>query len=283
MKINPQNKGLQVTLLRSGHDPRRDEKPMLTILFWLLVLAAFIAPLWIINEAENKSIGFVHSLVVCLSIGILSAACEEAINPGDMGISFCCAMGLPFGVVYCGFWSVVSWVATRFNKNESEPTVKSPKKYRKTIALVSIALIGVLWPSSPQTDYGLGVDSVEWLPSQAQNISYFSTRIDRVAEFEIEQAVFEKWCENRDMPLQVLPQGFDRGASKRYYNIARCWRHLELGGHVSDPPEEQYGERDSKEFNAGDLYYEDSWLNGGGYQLGYDIEEGMGYFWYAHH
>jgi len=154
----------------------------------------------------------------------------------------------------------------------------------RAFLLITIVILGVMfWPSFPEHDYGISVDSVEWLPSEARNISYFSTGIDRIAEFDIERQAFEKWCADRHMPLAALPQGFDRGASQRYYNIARCWRHLDLEGYPPKTPKEQYGEGDTKEFNVGDLYYEEFWLNGGGYQLGYDVEEGMGYFWYAHH
>jgi len=42
-------------------------------------------------------------------------------------------------------------------------------------------------------------------------------------------------------------------------------------------------ERASKGLDAGDLFYEERWSSGGGYSIGYDVEEERGYYAYAHH
>jgi hypothetical protein len=42
-------------------------------------------------------------------------------------------------------------------------------------------------------------------------------------------------------------------------------------------------ERMNKRFGKGDLFYEDLWRNGGGYVLGFDVDQGRGYYWYGHH
>ncbi len=159
-------------------------------------------------------------------------------------------------------------------------------KRRTKVGLVVVGLIGFfglpLW-TVLRTTYGVGVDSVSWLPREARNITYFRNDLTKMAEFEIEREAFEKWCAKRKMPLQELDGG-------GYHVVERCLMLLEARGVIptvaepNDMERKQHEmERTIKNFGAGDLFYEERWSNGGGYTLGYDIDENRGYYQFLHH
>lgn len=159
-------------------------------------------------------------------------------------------------------------------------------KRRTKVGLVVAGLIGFfvlpLW-TVLRTTYGVGVDSVSWLPREARNITYFRNDLTWMAEFDIEREAFEAWCAKRKMPLQELDGG-------GYHAVDRCVPMLERMGLIPaiDRPydmerEQQKMERVVKVFRAGDLFYEERWDNGGGHTLGYDVKAERGYFRYSHH
>jgi len=160
-------------------------------------------------------------------------------------------------------------------------------KMRAKVGLTVVVLIGgcgvSLWHAL-KDDYGVGVDSVSWLPAEARNIAYVSFAVTTSkAEFDIEQEVFEKWCASRKMPLQELR---DDG----YHAVYRCLPMLERKGLIAPIIEPNDVERKQREveraiknFGPGDLFYEERWSNGGGYSIGYDVKEKRGYYDYMHH
>lgn len=154
------------------------------------------------------------------------------------------------------------------------------------ISLIGVTILAIVVALALRTDYGVGVDSVRWLPAEARDISYLRyPYLNTWAEFEIEQEAFEDWCRSEGKTLRRVGPNERKG-------VRRCWRPLEREGFVPVVPEpnkssEQwtawYDQRMQKHLGEGDLYYEDIWRNGGGYWIGYDVDEGKGYYAYAHH
>ena len=163
-------------------------------------------------------------------------------------------------------------------------------KKRKTIGLAVLVLLGLVFWSVFRESHGVGVDSVEWLPREAHNITYLKNDLIAIAEFDIEQEAFQKWCERGGWSLRELT-GAETCA------VGRCLPYLESRGiiPVSDRSDEVAGSDDgielasviddhfSKAFGAGDLFFEERWDNGGGYTIGYDVEEGRGYYDFSRH
>ncbi|HNY80465.1 MAG: hypothetical protein RBS72_20410 [Sedimentisphaerales bacterium] len=157
------------------------------------------------------------------------------------------------------------------------------KRHTKAALIVVVGVMGVsLWKHYKE-DYGVRVDSVWWLPSEAQNITYIRNDAIQIAEFDIERAAFEKWCARRKMPLREL-------RDEEEHTVDRCLLLLEQRRIIptdSEPNDVEGGlrgmERASKGLDAGDLFYEERWSSGGGYSIGYDVEEERGYYAYAHH
>jgi hypothetical protein len=154
------------------------------------------------------------------------------------------------------------------------------KRHRKArvVAILVVGMLGVgAWQFFRET-HGIGVDSVWWLPSEARNITYIRNDLIAIAEFDIGQDAFERWCANQHMALRELRDGEE-------HDVGRCLSFLEqreLIPALSEPNRvEDYAlrmERASKDLGAGDLFYEERWDNGGGYTIGYDTEEQRGYY-----
>jgi hypothetical protein len=152
-------------------------------------------------------------------------------------------------------------------------------KKRAKVGLMAIAGLLGFWLWYLVTDhYGVGVDSVGWLPPEAHDVTYLRSYLHREAEFSIEREPFENWCAREGMPLRTLD-------GEGYHAIFQCLRLLENKG-VMPPPTEpnelRAAERVVKVFQAGDLFYEERWSNGGGYSVGYDMKAKRGYFHFAH-
>jgi len=159
-----------------------------------------------------------------------------------------------------------------------------------TTAIVAVTTFGLLlflgWRAL-QDEYGVSIASVRWLPPEALNIKYIRFPMTHtMAEFEIEQAAFEAWGRSKKMPMRRLLSNESR-------SIPRCLFLLERKGLIPVVPEPgkesveewspRYGHRYRKSLGKGDLHYVERWDNGGGYALGYDVEEGKGYYWFGHH
>jgi hypothetical protein len=104
-----------------------------------------------------------------------------------------------------------------------------------------------------------------------------------MAEFDIEREAFEVWCAEVGKPLREL-------GSNESHRVSRCLLFLERRGVIAarTEPNEidemlRVSGRITTVLTEGDLYYSEHWSNGGGYTIGYDIEEERGYYSYAHH
>lgn len=148
------------------------------------------------------------------------------------------------------------------------------------LCILSFALL--LWDYARIKSWGVGVESLEWLPEQASNITFISGNINRVAEFDIDLDSLAKWCTSIGKPMTAVAEG-------QYATIWRVNPFLDrfeiikngpLKG--SSPPEEDFSQY-AKQFTIGDLFYEDRWSNGGGFVIGYDVSDGRGYYQYSHH
>ncbi|MEN6575525.1 MAG: hypothetical protein ABFD90_04215 [Phycisphaerales bacterium] len=151
-------------------------------------------------------------------------------------------------------------------------------KRRTKIGLLVAAFLGVLVWQCFKGGYGVGVDSVSWLPRDAHNITYTGDFWFKMAEFDIDREAFEKWCAREGMPLHVL-------GDDRHRTVDRCLPWLARRGVIPPiaEPNESGAWSGIKNFGAGDLFFEERWSNGGGYTLGYDIKEKRGYYWFSHH
>ena len=69
-------------------------------------------------------------------------------------------------------------------------------------------------------DHGVGVNSVWWLPREARNITYYRHEAMAIAEFDIQQNAFEKWCASQGMPLRELKEG-EYGIVRRSVGLLR--------------------------------------------------------------
>lgn len=112
------------------------------------------------------------------------------------------------------------------------------------------------------------VDSVEWLPPEASNISYIErTGMGgvKIAEFSIPQSDFNAFCEKNGWILK-----HQNDANIYFRNYIRSKDDPEV-----DRPFDEY-----RVENA--LFYEDRKANGGGITLVYDLDAGRGYYFYSH-
>ena len=132
-------------------------------------------------------------------------------------------------------------------------------------------------------DYGVGVNSVGWLPPEARDITYFRNGLTELAEFDIEPEAFGRWCADRKRPLRELGDG-------EHPTVCRPLWMLEKRGVLPATAESNEAEQDAhgrqpinKYFTAGDLFYEERWPNNGGYSIGYDIKQRRGYYEFRHH
>lgn len=149
------------------------------------------------------------------------------------------------------------------------------------ILVLTLAGVGLVWHSLTYENYGVEVDSVGWLPEEAKRITFFEDGLgNKTAEFEIEQSAFERWCKEIGRPLRTVKEGD---------SDVLVWRSLEqLERKGAIPPLDNAGltleelreriARRRKELSPGDLYHSEVWRNSGGYRIGYDREEGMGYY-----
>lgn len=148
---------------------------------------------------------------------------------------------------------------------------------------VSVVLVAVfMWWFSKET-HGICSGSVWWLPPEARDVTYLRNYAISMAEFDIGQEAFEKWCSDRKMPLRQLGDAEHR-------SIRRCLmlleqrgiipairESIEVAGHLST------ASRRTKDLGPGDLFYEERWDNGGGYTIGYDVSGKRGYYEFLHH
>lgn len=151
--------------------------------------------------------------------------------------------------------------------------------------VVLVAFLGLaflLWDYARIKSWGVGVESVEWLPVQASNITFISGDINRVAEFDIDRNSLIKWCDSIGKPMASVVEDQNAMISRVYPFLDR--EGIPKSGSFKDSSAAEADfDRYTKRFSTGDLFYEDRWSNGGGYTIGFDVSDGRGYYQYAHH
>jgi hypothetical protein len=157
---------------------------------------------------------------------------------------------------------------------------------RTTIVLIVAAVFGIglsgvcLWRLSGE-HYGVGVDSVGWLPPEAHNITYVRNDAITIAEFDIEQEAYQRWCADRGMPLSKVRDGEVCSVNRPMASLVR--RGVIRMTPQPNEDDENWHRLANKSFDAGDLFYEARRPDGGGYTLGYDVRERRGYYLYLDH
>ena len=165
-----------------------------------------------------------------------------------------------------------------------EATRRFLMKKRNIIGLFVFALAAVgIWQLFRE-DYGVGVESVWFLPPDAKNITFCDDYLNRIAEFDIDQEAMIKWCQNDDMPLREVVE-------MESCSVRRCLMYLEGKGEIPEAQEPNknseewsaWSDRLSKYLDPGDLYFEESHTERADYlSVGYDVNEGRGYYAWSH-
>ena len=157
--------------------------------------------------------------------------------------------------------------------------------------VVFIATVFVLFWSARNylTSYEFGINEenpqLDWIPPEARNVTFYSDWVSKSAEFSIDEESMVAWAESIERPLERIKE-----EGEEDYEVHTSRSMLERIGAIEPLPEpvtteeiEKWFSSRRKEFEVGDLYYRVWWRNGGGHWIGYDVSEGRGYYYYAHH
>ena len=151
--------------------------------------------------------------------------------------------------------------------------------------VLSAAVTLLLWDYVRIRNWGISVEPPDWLPSEATNVTYIEGSIDRVAEFDIDEAGLKNWCESIEKPLSPVEPNTRAVVlrANRFLASLGAVQGLDLNEVRSDSEVQDYMKWEKLTLSEGDLFYEERWSNSGGYSIGFDASEGRGYFAYAHH
>lgn len=140
--------------------------------------------------------------------------------------------------------------------------------HRIFIGLAIIAGLFLMWPIwtifHPE-DQGENVMSVDWLPPEATNISYYRSYEFTAYEFTISESGFRDWALSKGYSLSTIT---DQTKNIRRYLFAL---------HHTEPDRNIDYEDTRLEIRKG-LFYETVQRNGGGYLVVYDTESSRVYF-----
>lgn len=137
------------------------------------------------------------------------------------------------------------------------------------VALVFLILfIFSFWHILIYEKKGVGLPSVDWLPKEATDISYYFSYRNNFYEFSISEEDFLKW---------VKEKGFE---NKGWQDLDGTWKQL------TSKIVFRYNYFEEKDFYkvAGEveildgIFLERRGRNGGGYTVGYDRKTGRAYF-----
>lgn len=129
------------------------------------------------------------------------------------------------------------------------------------IFLFVAGIIFVLWDWARIKDWGIDVPAVdvEWLPAGASNVTFVSSDINRIAEFEVDRDVFETWCRAQGKALAVIEGGEPK--------VSRAYRLFDQIDEAPKDESEERFDRYDKLLEKGDLFFEKRWPNNGGYTI----------------
>ncbi len=63
---------------------------------------------------------------------------------------------------------------------------------------------------------------LEWIPSQASNVTYYEDFLRSIAEFNIDQSEFERWCHAQDKALHAVDNPLDTSIQRSIPMLASC-------------------------------------------------------------
>lgn len=159
-----------------------------------------------------------------------------------------------------------------------------------TIAVFIASVFVLFWSARNYlTSYEFGINEenpqLDWIPLEARNVTFYSDWVSRSAQFSIDEQSIIDWAESIERPLERITEEREEG-----YEVHTSRQMLENISVIEPLPEpvtmdeiEEWFKSRRKAFEVGDLYYRVWWRNGGGYWIGYDVSEGRGYYFYAHH
>jgi len=154
------------------------------------------------------------------------------------------------------------------------------RKKRQTLSVLFVIAVLVFNPislflfwlfsglySNANPEIGESVQSVEWLPETASNISYYRTYSWQAYEFDISEADFEDWAARWDL------KEIGHAVSIPRYSYRDRYDHL-------DPNDPEQEDRERERFWAdidNGLYDRQEDDDGGGYIVAYDRTNGRAY------
>ena len=152
------------------------------------------------------------------------------------------------------------------------------KKKRKILSVLFVIAVLIFNPislflfwlfsglySNANPEIGESVQSVEWLPETASNISYYRTYSWQAYEFDISEDHFEDWATRWDIREVGSPISV-----RRYSYMGRFEE-------ASDYSDQENQESHTAKIRNG--LYDENWASdGGGYVVAYDRSEGRAYF-----
>jgi hypothetical protein len=141
------------------------------------------------------------------------------------------------------------------------------------ITLLFLWGISTYW-SNTHPEVGENVKSVDWLPQEAQNISYYKTYSYTAFEFDISEEGFRKWAARWDFKKIETPAGISR------YNRMML-KMPKFDSKDADKSMKEYEEYKSKVNAAivnGYYYRTPPRGDGGGMYVAYDTDKGRAYF-----
>jgi hypothetical protein len=134
----------------------------------------------------------------------------------------------------------------------------------------------MIWDLNRVKSWGVEVESVDWLPKQASNITFVSGGAFKFAEFDIDLGSITKWCDSIQKPLKPVTSGQTASVYQVHWYLKRFGipNHASLNNSSTNEPI-------VKSFKKGDLFYDYRFSNGGGYTIGYDMSNERGYYHYT--
>ncbi len=115
---------------------------------------------------------------------------------------------------------------------------------------------------------GEHVEKVEWLPTQATDISYYKTIFYELYEFSIDEKGFFRWLNDKNLSVATIDAESDKLFER--YTTASCKDCNDTDTYVI-LKDGYYG------------HHENSSGNGGGWQVGYDLKTHRAYYSWSSH
>ena len=140
------------------------------------------------------------------------------------------------------------------------------------ISLIFFAVSCAMW-SNEHPKIGKNIKSVDWLPKEAHNISYYKTYSYTAFEFDISEEGFKKWAADYDCKKIETPEKVCR------YNRMTLKMPRFDSNVINDDAIKEF-EKYQSTVNAtivNGYYYRKEYSNGGRTHVVYDLDKGRAY------